>query len=645
MTVAKLRWYAARLAAMSPAEVAHRFGELARKRAWRGNTRGWANFAATGDGAILQLEPLRQRLAAGWPAASPAFDIFNQGRLCGLGREVPEAPGPAVWFTDPVRGALWPGAERYCFDVDVRSTGETIGDVKFVWEINRLQFLHPLACAIAADPDDALIARAIDLIVDWRTSNPPFRGVNWVSGIELAMRMVSLTLAASAIPPERMSAGSRKLLRQLAAAHGFWLQRYPSRFSSANNHLVAEGLGLFLAANLAPDLPEARHWNAEGRAILEAEAARQILGDGVGAEQSPTYQAFTMEMLAFAALVAEMLHMPLAPIVHERLRAGAGFLRTLMDDAGGVPQIGDDDEGRVLAAPPDREPRYVASVTAAVAGLLGDDTLLPPSRHVHWRDALFAVPARTTRPEDGLKHFVEGGYSVGREEINGRRCVLTFDHGPLGYLSLAAHGHADALAIWLSIDDQPVIVDAGTFLYHSGRAMRAKLRASNVHNTLTVQNASQSQPSAAFSWSSKAAARLDETRDGRWWSAAGSHGGYKLRFGLRHARTVTRTPKGFEIVDQLVGARKQFDVEIGFLIHPSIAIARENDRFVLFANGQAIAEIVTPVSLFARIVRDDRESGMGLYSPRFGELVATQSVVASGTMAADPVLTRIDILR
>ena len=29
--------------------------------------------------------------------------------------------------------------------------------------------------------------------------------------------------------------------------------------------------------------------------------------------------------------------------------------------------------------------------------------------------------------------------------------VLTFDHGPVGYLSIAAHGHADTLAVWLSI--------------------------------------------------------------------------------------------------------------------------------------------------------------------------------------------------
>ena len=54
--------------------------------------------------------------------------------------------------------------------------------------------------------------------------------------------------------------------------------------------------------------------------------------------------------------------------------------------------------------------------------------------------------------------------------------VLTFDHGPVGYLSIAAHGHADTLAVWLSIGDQPVFVDAGTYLYHSSRALRDAFR-------------------------------------------------------------------------------------------------------------------------------------------------------------------------
>ena len=73
--------------------------------------------------------------------------------------------------------------------------------------------------------------------------------------------------------------------------------------------------------------------------------------------------------------------------------------------------------------------------------------------------------------------------------------VLTFDHGPVGYLSIAAHGHADTLAVWLSIGNQPVFVDAGTYRYHSRRALRDAFRDTAVHNTLTLRGLASSRPS------------------------------------------------------------------------------------------------------------------------------------------------------
>ena len=643
MSVAKLRWYAARLSAMSPPEVAHRVRELALKRLWRGNTRGWDNFSNAGDGPLADLSALRAALARGAGRAPAALAALEAGRLCGLGRQVDAHLGPALWFVDPVSQRAWPGADTYCFDVDVRSTGVGLGDVKFVWEINRLQFLHPLAAEIAAAPSARDIRRAMDWLAAWAAANPPFRGVNWFSGIELAMRMVTVTLLVAAIPHEMVTGEDRALLRRLIAAHAFWLHRYPSRFSSANNHLVAEGLGLFLAGLLAPDAAHAAEYAAEGRRILETEAALQLLPDGVGAEQSPTYQAFTMEMLAFAALVAEGHGAPLAPVVGQRLAEGARFLKSLMDTNGAVPLIGDDDEGRVLAAPPDREPRYVASVVAAVAGLTDRPDRVPPARDPHWRDALFAAPATGADAPDGLSLFPDGGYAVGRVTVDGTPAVLTLDHGPLGYLKLAAHGHADTLALWLSVGGQPVLVDAGTYLYHSGGVVRNRLRSSLAHNTLSVQDASSSVPSSAFSWSSRAAGRLDEVVDGPWWQLTASHDGYERRFGLRHQRSVSREPRGFLITDRLVGAKSPVTVRIGFLVHPGLEGMLEADRFVIRGREGVLATLHLPPGLRALIVRGDEQSGAGFHAPRFGTIETATQLVLTGERADDPIATRIEI--
>lgn len=632
MKINRLKWYAARLAAMSPPEVLHRVREAALKRGWRNNTGGWQAFELA-HGPFAPLPELTRGLiaAAELPSVQAAFRTASAGTWTGLGVAV-TAEDAGAFFKDPIKGGDWP-AKPYCFDIDVRSTGVARGDVKFVWEINRLQFLHAASAKAAAGDAQAreLIFKTLQR---WRDDNPPFRGVNWFSGIELAMRMVTLTLVVAALG-EALRDQDRRLLTSLIAAHGFWLHRYPSRYSSANNHLVAEGLGLLLAGLLAPGLPHAAEWAREGRRILETEAALQIYADGVGGEQSPTYQAFTMEMLAFGALVARGAQQPLAPVVQDRLIAGARFLRTLMDTAGVTPHIGDDDEGRVIAQPPDREPRYVASIVAAVAGLAGDATLMPPAHDTHLRDALFAVPAATGHADAGTHCFKDGGYIAIRQTIAGRQMVLTFDHGPLGYLSLAAHGHADALAVWMSLDDQPVFVDAGTFLYHSGGAVRNALRSSGAHNTVTVCGQSQSVPSSAFSWSRKANAKLLEVYDGAEFHVSGQHGGYQSRFGVTHKRRIDAIGEGFMISDMLEGATRPLHCEICFLIHPALT-AEVTGGTVVISNGAApLVTLTAPRAARIEIVTAQDKDGRGVYSAEFGALQPTQQIVFKVAIGAE----------
>ena len=60
------------------------------------------------------------------------------------------------------------------------------------------------------------------------------------------------------------------------------------------------------------------------------------------------------------------------------------------------------------------------------------------------------------------------------------------DVGPLGYLSIAAHGHADALAVTLSAEGRELIVDPGTASYYGNPAWRTVHRGTRVHPTVCV---------------------------------------------------------------------------------------------------------------------------------------------------------------
>ena len=161
---------------------------------------------------------------------------------------------------------------------------------------------------------------------------------------------------------------------------------------------------------------------------------------------------------------------------------------------------------------------------------------------------LFGSLAASPNERSGLRTFPAGGYSVFRG--NGEApAVLTFDHGPLGYLSIAAHGHADSLAVWLSAGSQPIFVDAGTYRYHSRKALRDGLRDTAVHNTLTLCGVASSRPSGLFNWATKAVARCvaaEKARPrGSWpsmtgiWRGLGSSTGAQLR---SMARAGSRSP-------------------------------------------------------------------------------------------------------
>ena len=622
----QLAWYYHRLRAMDGTEVAHRVGEATKRRVSRFSRSGWDAFDL-GDGDVPSLTPrdgaldvLAPDLISQWRQAAA---VAQRGDVTLLGQTWPAEHGVSHWHLDPVTGGTWP-ARAYCFDVPYRRERK-LGDVKYVWELNRLQFLHPVAALAAHEHDDALAAFCLDEIESWIDANPPFRGVNWASGIELALRIVSLLVVLGLIGTHRASPAQRRKIRSCFAAHAYWLARYPSRHSSANNHLIAEAGALFLLGTLWPELGIG-HRAEEARAVLIAEIDRQFHDDGVGGEQSPTYTAFTLEWYLLCATVADRAGNPFPKRVAKRLGDAGQFLRWITDEGGNCPRIGDDDEGRVLADEP-AECGYVASVLGSISAMLNRPSLTPPRVTPSLRNLYFGLPSPCPSGPKGAKTFSSGGYSVFRRRIAGRKAMMVMDHGPLGHLSIAAHGHADALALWLHIGDQPVLVDAGTYLYHSGGSWRDSFRGTGLHNTLRLDGQDSSRIAGPFNWSSKARCELvawkktpEET------SARARHDGYRQSHGLLHERHLISHADGFTVRDALIADRTATlkrsvrSVEIAFLVHPDLDVAIDGATATIARGDEALLRISGRGGLGLTLCEGANEVTLGCYSDRFGSL-------------------------
>jgi hypothetical protein len=617
-----LAWYIRRLRSMSPAEIAHRVRELALKTSARRRTEGWERYAS--PGGVPRIAGLREAVERASPEVRDAIHRAArraiEGRFSALGcdwpRRWPGVPLSAdLWRLDPVTGRLWPGADTFTFDINYRHE-RRFGDIKYVWEINRLQFLQPLAAEVALGGDPKALALIEETIGSWHASNPPFRGLAWNSGIECALRAISLIVVAS-LAGDRLSNETIARIREILAAHAFWLRRFPSRFSSANNHLVAEAAGELILAIAMPELSRAFALETEARRALEAEASRQILADGMGAEQSPTYGAFTAELLLLAAIAARGSDKPLSAIVDQRLGQFARFVGWIADASGAVPAFGDDDEGRVLSLA-GYEPAYAMSVARAISGYLAQTPEGLVSVSSHLRDAIFFAPPAPTPPPRGLATFSSGGLSVVRETRAGRDLVLALDHGPLGYLSIAAHGHADALSLLVALDGRPLLVDPGTYLYHSGGAWRDWFRGTAAHNTLSIEGADQSEISGPFNWGRKADARLDAFQDGATWQLRASHDGYVPKFGVRHERTVEAASDGFTIRDRLLGAETPLPVEIVFQLAADCAASRDGQVVTVTPAIGAPVRIAFETPGDIVLARGAPERSGGWVSPAFG---------------------------
>ena len=99
---------------------------------------------------------------------SAAAEIVTRRRwpLLGFG---PIEFGEAVeWLRDPVSGVNWP----LDFHADVKLVREDGGDVRVLWELNRLGHLLTLARAYATTGDERYAAEVLRHALDWRQKNP-----------------------------------------------------------------------------------------------------------------------------------------------------------------------------------------------------------------------------------------------------------------------------------------------------------------------------------------------------------------------------------------------------------------------------------------------------------------------------------------
>jgi hypothetical protein len=631
-------WYVRRLSRMGPREVGGRVGDTVRRRQWRSGLPDAPSLTGARFTAVLPAGTL----AAVPPDAAKRLvaeaDRLMDGHAEYFGVPRDDLVDPDWWY-DPKTGRRAPSG--YAFDVPYRDE-DAVGDIKQIWELSRHHHLTVLAAAYAVTGDDRYAERVAEHLRSWWEANPPLRGVHWTSGIELGIRLLSWVWIRRLL--EGWEGASElfednPVARQQIWHHQRWLAAFPSRGSSANNHVIAEAAGQFAGACAFGWFPESARWRADALRSLERHLRSNTFDSGLNRELATEYHGLVLELGLAALAEADAAEVPVPTSVRLVLLRMTDALAAVVDNRLRPPRQGDADDGHGLVVDGTGTDRW-SSLLATGEAVFGRLDWWPAVTGTDVRTPLLAALIRSTtsdtapaaiRPAARPAHFADAGLTVlrGPEEI-WCRC----DGGPHGFLSIAAHAHADALSVEVRHDGVDVLADPGTYCYHGQPEWRQYFRSTLGHNTLQLDGGDQSGSGGPFLWTRHARSRVltaGEADGGvTRWSA--EHDGYP---GSVHRRRVELTAASRElvIVDEVRGPRRA--VRLAFHLGPTITAELVGSQAVLTwtVDGEDRSAVLDlPEQLRWQAHRGETDPPLGWYSAGFGRKQPATALVGTGSV-------------
>ena len=649
-----LGWYVRRLRRMSAAEVTRRARRpepapavgpspgpagAPRHRHPRGST--------SGRSAPACPEVREQLHAEAAAAVVAAADRVLAGRWTVLRRRPPGQRRPGLV---PRPGHRAPRSRRaLAFAVDHRDEAET-GNVKQVWEMSRHHHLTVLAAAWWVTREDRYADAVADQLRSWWRANPYLTGVHWTNGIEVGVRLLAWVWIRRLLDDwpkvDDLFENDTDALRQIAW-HQEYLAAFPSHGSSANNHVLAEAAGLLAGACAFDWYARSPRWRAEAAAAVERELAANTFPSGLNRELATDYHRFVLELALVAAVEADAAGSRCSRRRWQLLARMLDAAAAVLDVAGGAPRAGRRRRGprRSCVDDPERDP------WAVVLGA-GEQRRRPaawwPATRPSVAAALLAGSAATSplaerAPEPVRDRFDDAGLVLLRTRARDVpeiwcRC----DGGPHGFLSIAAHAHADALSVEVRHDGVEILADPGTYCYHGDPAQRQWFR-----STRRAQHARarRSRPvGVGRPLPLGQPGRHDDTglpggrrrRPQRW---VAEHDGYRrLAQPAVHRRAVTldQDERLLTVVDT-VDVAAEVPVRLSWHLGPDVSADLDGDTARLaWRLGAHVrrATLVLPHDLRWSAHRGEPDGPLGWYAPGLGRAVPATSLVGAGTVSA-----------
>ena len=558
------------------------------------------------DGVINNIdETTKNQIVAGADNA-----IEHRFTILGSNGEVLE---PFVWNKDIKTGFTWPNGKFY---LDYRIVDpNNNADVKVPWELSRCHHLLWLGEAYVLTEKEVYAKEIVDEISDWIDNNRFMYSINWTCAMDVAIRAVNWMYALYMIRNSKVFTNqfAEKATESLYQ-HGFYvINNLEKRFPYSHNHYDSDLAGLVYLGLLFNKTKRGKQWLGFATSELFQEIRVQVLPSGAQYERSISYHRLVTELFTYPIYALQRNHCFVPKDILCRLESMYSYVNAYLPPNGLAPTIEDNDDGRFLPFVPRNlrchsylvDSRSIENQIASFScPLLFDEQKNASSRLIS--DAKFAI----MKKGDVYVCMSNGGQS--KFETPEKR--------------VGSHTHNDLLSFVLSLGNDDVIVDPGTYVYTADCKQRNYFRSTGKHNTLVVDDEEQNFLPAKDMFIIEKNALIGGLHLRENEEFVQSWGDYSTLQGkMHHTRKLELTTNQLVVDDAIEKADANHTVRLCYNLSESAKNITIVENSILFETPYYNVEImIVGLPQGSISVEDD------YISPSYGVLVDAKMIVAKG---------------
>lgn len=503
------------------------------------------------------------------------------------------------WLEDICTKKKWP-SDTYFFTSSTKLVG--YGDVKYVLEINKLNYLVGIACKYNNTKDEYYIHIIEKELTLWTKEVAYRKSVANRITMDIAFRSINLIqISMICFKNDYFRGNIYPLIHSLLESYETQIHEFstPRWFKTGNgaNHVIGEMVGIIAIQKwitLVSNKKENTRRLKQEYTWLYETLDKLIAPSGVYLEQSGNYSRLVAEFLIFLDIIEQSLDKK-NNSDNFRNRYLYPILQYVIDLSynNHIPNFGDNDAATVLTAL--KKDFYDIQPIITYASKLG-----------------------ITQQKELNKYANDGQFlwkSNDANQLYAFTRVKTFSVFKEG---AASHNHCDLLSLLLYAKGQALFVDRGCYYYNQEESIRIDNFSTHNHNTVSIAGIEQADIKNKVYYNYPKSSYYTDKGENLVFSGSVS---YK---GIEHKRSIEYVNGNTIVITDNICSNEDKDANIKFILHEDIkaTISTENqNKIELVCKGVSLGWI-----MFEGVdikINDD------IYYPHYANIIKTSSLTGA----------------